>query len=188
MTSLVSRLTSSLRNLKLSWMPVAVARSPSPSATQGPAAKRQRVETAEADAGADADKPTEDPSTSASRTSTASFVSSTGKVKAKPSSPQRSFRPLPDEPTPEQLAEVEAMMALAVEADKRDTYAYQPNYRDTLVLAPMVRSGTLPVRLLSLYHGAGLVWTPEIVDKAIIGAQRDVDSEWGTGRKVVRVC
>jgi hypothetical protein len=33
----------------------------------------------------------------------------------------------------------------------------------------------LPQRLLSLHYGAGLVWGPEIVDKAIIGAERIVD-------------
>lgn len=56
-------------------------------------------------------------------------------------------------------------------------YSYELDYRDKLVLAPMVRTGSLPERLLSLYYGAGLVWSPEVVDRAIIGAQRDVDRE-----------
>jgi tRNA-dihydrouridine synthase 2 len=30
-------------------------------------------------------------------------------------------------------------------------------------------------RLLSLYYGAGLVWSPEVVDRAIIGSERIVD-------------
>ena len=30
-------------------------------------------------------------------------------------------------------------------------------------------------RLLSLYYGAGLVWSPEVVDRAIIGSERVVD-------------
>ncbi|KAL8284011.1 hypothetical protein RQP46_005124 [Phenoliferia psychrophenolica] len=44
----------------------------------------------------------------------------------------------------------------------------------------MVRIGTLPTRLLSLEYGAELVWGPEIVDKAIIGATREVDPRTGT--------
>ena len=32
-------------------------------------------------------------------------------------------------------------------------------------------------RLLSLHYGAGLVWSPEVVDKAIIGAERIVNRE-----------
>lgn len=32
------------------------------------------------------------------------------------------------------------------------------NYRDKVVLAPMVRSGELPSRLLALHYGADLVW------------------------------
>ncbi|KPV76642.1 uncharacterized protein RHOBADRAFT_25738 [Rhodotorula graminis WP1] len=43
----------------------------------------------------------------------------------------------------------------------------------------MVRIGTLPVRLVALDYGAQLVWGPEIVDKAIIGATRQVDHNTG---------
>lgn len=32
------------------------------------------------------------------------------------------------------------------------------DYRGTIVLAPMVRSGELPSRLLALQYGADLVW------------------------------
>ncbi|GAA5828347.1 hypothetical protein JCM3770_002551 [Rhodotorula araucariae] len=52
-------------------------------------------------------------------------------------------------------------------------------YHTGLHLAPMVRIGTLPVRLLALEYGAQLVWGPEIVDKAIIGAQRSVNPDTG---------
>lgn len=44
-----------------------------------------------------------------------------------------------------------------------------------LFLAPMVRSGTLVNRLLALQFGADLVWSPEVVDRAIIGTKRIVD-------------
>lgn len=61
------------------------------------------------------------------------------------------------------------------------------DYSNGLHLAPMVRSGTrgyiyihtfsishitVPTRLVSLEYGAKLVWTPEVIDKAIIGSQR----------------
>lgn len=44
-----------------------------------------------------------------------------------------------------------------------------------LFLAPMVRSGTVVNRLLALQYGADLVWSPEVVDRAIIGSERLVD-------------
>jgi len=47
------------------------------------------------------------------------------------------------------------------------------------MLAPMVRSSTLPSRLLALKYGADLVWGPETVDKAIIGCERTVDARTG---------
>ncbi|KAF8899236.1 hypothetical protein BD779DRAFT_1432038 [Infundibulicybe gibba] len=49
------------------------------------------------------------------------------------------------------------------------------DFKDGVVLAPMVRSGALPTRLFALKHGATLVWGPEMVDKAILHAERVVD-------------
>ncbi|ORX94524.1 hypothetical protein BCR34DRAFT_499191 [Clohesyomyces aquaticus] len=46
------------------------------------------------------------------------------------------------------------------------------DYRGKVVLAPMVRSGELPSRLLALQYGADLVWGPETIDRAIIGTTR----------------
>ncbi|KAF9928499.1 hypothetical protein BGZ65_006251, partial [Modicella reniformis] len=54
------------------------------------------------------------------------------------------------------------------------------DYTNARILAPMVRVGTLPIRLLALEYGADLVYTPEIVDKAIIGAERIVHEDNGT--------
>lgn len=48
-------------------------------------------------------------------------------------------------------------------------------YAGKLVLAPMVRAGELPTRLLALKYGADLVWSPEIVDKKLIQCQRQVN-------------
>lgn len=50
------------------------------------------------------------------------------------------------------------------------------NYQGKLVLAPMVRSGELPTRLLSLKYGADLVWGPEVVDKKIITCSRRINN------------
>lgn len=55
----------------------------------------------------------------------------------------------------------------------------QLQYHNGIFLAPMVRIGTLPTRLLSLEYGADLVWGPEIVDRAIIGAERKVNPHTG---------
>ncbi|KAL4250289.1 tRNA-dihydrouridine(47) synthase [NAD(P)(+)] [Abortiporus biennis] len=49
------------------------------------------------------------------------------------------------------------------------------DYKNGVMLAPMVRSGALPTRLFALKHGAKLVWGPEVVDKAILHAERVVD-------------
>ncbi|KAH0499431.1 hypothetical protein TgHK011_006629 [Trichoderma gracile] len=46
------------------------------------------------------------------------------------------------------------------------------DYRGKVVLAPMVRSGELPSRLVALKYGADLVWGPETVDRAMIGTTR----------------
>uniref|UniRef100_A0AAF5CWU0 B30.2/SPRY domain-containing protein n=1 Tax=Strongyloides stercoralis TaxID=6248 RepID=A0AAF5CWU0_STRER len=45
-------------------------------------------------------------------------------------------------------------------------------YAGKICLAPMVRAGRTPLRLLSLDYGADLVYTEEIVDKRLITAKR----------------
>ncbi|KAH7364563.1 hypothetical protein BKA65DRAFT_388355 [Rhexocercosporidium sp. MPI-PUGE-AT-0058] len=54
------------------------------------------------------------------------------------------------------------------------------DYRGKLVLAPMVRSGELPSRLLALHYGADLVWGPETVDRSMIGTTRKVNTSLST--------
>lgn len=46
------------------------------------------------------------------------------------------------------------------------------DYRSKIVLAPMVRSGELPSRLLALHYGADLVWGPETIDRSMIGTTK----------------
>lgn len=57
--------------------------------------------------------------------------------------------------------------------------ATSQRFRDSIVLAPMVRSGTMPTRLLALNYGASLVWGPEIVDRAMLHAKRVVNPKTG---------
>ena len=54
------------------------------------------------------------------------------------------------------------------------------DYRNKVVLAPMVRNGELPTRLLSLVYGADYVWGPECIDVKMISCQRVFDSHTGT--------
>jgi len=54
------------------------------------------------------------------------------------------------------------------------------NFVGKLCLAPMVRSGELPTRLMALKYGADLVWTPEMVDKKIIQTTRVVNDKINT--------
>lgn len=37
-------------------------------------------------------------------------------------------------------------------------------YENKIILAPMVRVGTLPMRLLALDYGADIVYTEELID------------------------
>lgn len=148
-------------------MPVAT-RSPSPPSGV-PAAKRARLSLSPV-----APRPTE-----ISVTTEQVDVKPSRKMKAKLHGAQEAHsRKLAEaevEPDEVLRARVEEIMSEPVEFETK--YAYELDYRNKLVLAPMVRTGTLPTRLLSLYYGAGLVWSPEIVDKAIIGAERTVDRE-----------
>lgn len=59
------------------------------------------------------------------------------------------------------------------------SHALMPRFEHGLFLAPMVRTGSLPCRLLSLEYGASLVWGPEVVDRAIMETERDVDPTTG---------
>ena len=52
-------------------------------------------------------------------------------------------------------------------------------YRGKIVLAPMVRSGELPSRLLALKYGADLVWGPETVDRSMIGTVKKTNPRTG---------
>ena len=62
------------------------------------------------------------------------------------------------------------------------------------ILAPMVRLGTLPLRLLALERGAELVYSEEIVDAKLAKSARSVDERLGTvdwrvgGGIVLRTC
>ena len=49
------------------------------------------------------------------------------------------------------------------------------NYSNKFILAPMVRMGTLPFRLLSLRFGADIVYSEEIVDRRILRTKRVVN-------------
>ncbi|KAL1919035.1 uncharacterized protein VTP21DRAFT_2416 [Calcarisporiella thermophila] len=58
--------------------------------------------------------------------------------------------------------------------------ALSARYASAKILAPMVRVGTLPLRLLALEYGADLVYSPETIDKRIIGSERIVNENTGT--------
>lgn len=49
------------------------------------------------------------------------------------------------------------------------------NYANKIILAPMVRIGTLPTRLLALRHGADIVYTEEIIDFKLLKTRRKVN-------------
>lgn len=51
------------------------------------------------------------------------------------------------------------------------------NYCDKIILAPMVRINTLPMRLLALDYGADLVYSEEIIDHKLIKCKRIVNGK-----------
>ncbi|XP_032295353.1 tRNA-dihydrouridine(20) synthase [NAD(P)+]-like isoform X1 [Drosophila virilis] len=54
------------------------------------------------------------------------------------------------------------------------------DYRNKLILAPMVRVGTLPMRLLALEMGADIVYTEELVDLKLIKSIRRLNPALST--------
>ncbi|TKW05618.1 hypothetical protein SEVIR_7G188000v4 [Setaria viridis] len=53
-------------------------------------------------------------------------------------------------------------------------------YRDKLVLAPMVRVGTLPFRLLAAEYGADITYGEEIIDHKFLKCERIINESLGT--------
>ncbi|XP_064466215.1 tRNA-dihydrouridine(20) synthase [NAD(P)+]-like [Ornithodoros turicata] len=54
------------------------------------------------------------------------------------------------------------------------------DYRNKIILAPMVRVGTLPMRLLALHYGADLVYTEELIDYKLLKCKRIENKILGT--------
>ncbi|XP_075992246.1 dihydrouridine synthase 2 [Anticarsia gemmatalis] len=54
------------------------------------------------------------------------------------------------------------------------------SYENKLILAPMVRIGTLPMRLLALRYGADLVYTEELIDWKFLRSKRKVNETLNT--------
>ena len=86
---------------------------------------------------------------------------------------QRSWMSEPGEQAPKRI-KLDAQDVLPPPAHDK-----MPRFDRGVFLAPMVRSGALPCRLLALEYGADLVWGPEVVDRAIMGAERRVHPSTG---------
>lgn len=50
-------------------------------------------------------------------------------------------------------------------------------YRNKVILAPMVRIGTLPMRLLSLDYGADIVYSEELIDWKLLRCERKINGK-----------
>lgn len=60
-------------------------------------------------------------------------------------------------------------------------------YHNKLILAPMVRVGTLPMRLLALDYGADIVYCEELIDLKMLQCKRVVNGECTSGPRIVCV-
>lgn len=56
--------------------------------------------------------------------------------------------------------------------EKESTTRTRLNYDNKVILAPMVRIGTLPMRLLALDYGADIVYTEELIDRKLLRSIR----------------
>ncbi|KAK2162982.1 hypothetical protein LSH36_88g05027 [Paralvinella palmiformis] len=68
-------------------------------------------------------------------------------------------------------------------------------YANKVMLAPMVRVGTLPMRLLALDYGADIVYSEELIDFKLLQCKRienavlgTVDFIWSDGSVIFRTC
>ncbi|XP_031379430.1 tRNA-dihydrouridine(20) synthase [NAD(P)+]-like [Punica granatum] len=76
------------------------------------------------------------------------------------------------------------------------TTAETMEYENKLVLAPMVRVGTLPLRLLAAQYGADITYGEEIIDHKLLKCERKINEivdstdfvEKGTDNVVFRTC
>jgi tRNA-dihydrouridine synthase 2 len=48
-------------------------------------------------------------------------------------------------------------------------------YARKVALAPMVKAGRTPLRILTLDYGADIVYTEEIIDQKLLQAKREVN-------------
>ncbi|XP_054153886.1 tRNA-dihydrouridine(20) synthase [NAD(P)+]-like [Oppia nitens] len=65
--------------------------------------------------------------------------------------------------------------------DHQHQQQQQPlDFRLKTILAPMVRTGTLPMRLLALRFGADIVYTEELIDYKLLRCRRSVNTMIGT--------
>lgn len=54
----------------------------------------------------------------------------------------------------------------------------QLSYKNKVILAPMVRINTLPMRLLALDYGADIVYTEELIDHRLIRCYRKANGNF----------
>ncbi|XP_071957696.1 tRNA-dihydrouridine(20) synthase [NAD(P)+]-like [Antedon mediterranea] len=78
---------------------------------------------------------------------------------------------------------------------KKDDMIAKLGYAGKLILAPMVRAGTLPLRLLALDYGADIVYCEELIDFKLLRSERIENEILGTvdfvhedGTIVFRTC
>lgn len=64
---------------------------------------------------------------------------------------------------------------MATDLGKDVTPRKRLDYRNKIILAPMVKVGVLPFRLLALEYGADIVYSEELIDWKLIKTERRVN-------------
>lgn len=72
--------------------------------------------------------------------------------------------------------------------EEKPTARKRLDYDGRLILAPMVRIGTLPMRLLALDYGADIVYTEELIDRKLLRSIRRENGKTPFLRQLENLC
>lgn len=106
-------------------------------------------------------------------------MTATGDASTSPKSRNETGRPLNGPENSVDLAEL-ATVDSADGSDEVRSTSNRLSYAGKTILAPMVRVGTLPMRLLALEFGADIVYTEELIDWKLLRSFRRVNDVLGT--------
>lgn len=80
-----------------------------------------------------------------------------------------------EELSPNQETEAAKSCNESTDTTKNKKLATNISYKNKNIMAPMVRIGTLPMRLLALRYGADIVYSEELIDWKFMRSKRQIN-------------